>query len=105
MPAILEWPAVIKPPASTDVPCNTSDIYPTLLEIAGVRIDGQPPLDGVSLLPLIEGTMDRRPRPIGFWDHPTPGIGTPSAQWMADLLAAQQPGASRTSPEAVAGCG
>jgi hypothetical protein len=43
---------------------------------------GQPPLDGISLVPLIDGSMASRPKPMGFWDHPTPGIGTPSKQWM-----------------------
>ena len=74
----------------TDVPCNTSDIYPTLLEIAGVRMPKQPPLDGISLVPLIEGRMRRRAQPMGFWDHPTRGISTPSKKWMTSLLAAQQ---------------
>ncbi len=69
VPAILEWPAVVKKPRVTDVRCNTSDIYPTLLDIVGVKMDDQPPLDGISLKPLIEGEkMDARPTPMGFWD-------------------------------------
>jgi len=76
----------------TNVPCNTVDIYPTLLDIAGVRMENQPPLDGVSLTGLIDGKMKTRPRPMGFWDYPTGGISTPSAKWMAELLAAQKAG-------------
>jgi len=90
VPALLEWPARIPGHRVTDVPCNTSDIYPTLLEIAGVRMPKQPPLDGISLVPLIEGRMRRRAQPMGFWDHPTRGISTPSKKWMTSLLAAQQ---------------
>ena len=37
VPAMLEWPARIPSPRSTDVRCNSCDIYPTLLEIAGAR--------------------------------------------------------------------
>jgi len=78
VPAILEWPSRIPGPRTTNVRANTSDIYPTLLEIAGVRMEGQPPLDGTSLVPLIEGKMTERPKPMGFWDYPIKGIGTPA---------------------------
>ncbi|HYW81017.1 MAG TPA: sulfatase-like hydrolase/transferase [Thermoguttaceae bacterium] len=93
VPAILQWPERIAKPRVTDARCNTCDIYPTLLEIVGVTMPGQPVLDGVSLVPLIDGRLETRPRPMGFWDHPTGGISTPSAKWMGDLLAAQQAGA------------
>lgn len=92
VPAILEWPAKIKKHRVTNVRCNTCDIYPTLLEIAGVKMKNQPVLDGVSLTSLIDGEMKARPRGMGFWDYPIRGIGTPSAKWMGDLLKAQQAG-------------
>jgi arylsulfatase A-like enzyme len=98
VPAILEWPARIPRPRTTNVPCNTSDIYPTLLEIAGTKMDRQPPLDGISLVPLIDGRMTSRPRPMGFWNHSTPGIATPSKQWMASLYQAQQAGQEVDDP-------
>lgn len=92
VPAILEWPARFSGHRATNVPCNTSDIYPTLLDIVGVRMEKQPPLDGVSLTELIDGKMESRPKPMGFWNHPTGGISTPSAKWMAELLEAQKAG-------------
>jgi len=92
VPAILEWPARIAKPRTTDIRSNTCDIYPTVLDIAGATVEDQPPLDGVSLLPLIEGKMRKRARPMGFWDYPEKGIGTPSHQWMTELLAAQEAG-------------
>ncbi len=92
VPAILEWPEKIAAPRITKARCNTCDIYPTLLEIAGVAIEKQPVLDGISLVPLIDGREAPRPRPMGFWDYRAGGISTPSAKWMADLLAAQQAG-------------
>jgi arylsulfatase A-like enzyme len=78
------------------VPTVTSDIYPTLLEIAGVEIQSQPPLDGISLVPLFDGHMDRRPDPMGFWRYPAGGLLVPGAEWMGELLEAQQ-----TDPTAV----
>jgi len=92
VPAFLEWPAKIRRPQTTHMRCNTCDIYPTLLEIAGVAIDHQPVLDGVSLVPLIETGQQSRNRPMGFWRYPTPGIRTPSAEWMSELLTAQRSG-------------
>lgn len=92
VPAILEWPAVIDKHRVLKARCNTSDIYPTLLEVTGVEVPQQPPLDGVSLLPLIQGADGDRAEPMGFWDFAIAGIKTPSAQWMKELLEAQQNG-------------
>lgn len=92
VPALLEWPGRIGKPRITEVPCNTSDIYPTLLEIVGVKMAKQPPLDGINLVPLLEGKMKTRPKPMGFWDYPVGGIRTPSKEWMASLLEAQKAG-------------
>jgi len=67
VPALLEWPARIKGGEVTDIPCCTSDYFPTVLDVLGVKLKTQPkPIDGVSLLPLIEGKMTKRPFPIGF---------------------------------------
>jgi arylsulfatase A-like enzyme len=67
VPGILEWPARVRKPFATDVPACTSDYYPTTLELLGLDVPSQPkPLDGVSLLPLIDGKMTRRPKPIAF---------------------------------------
>ncbi len=92
VPAILEWPSRIPKPRTTDIRCNTSDIFPTLLEIAGVTEKKSPLRDGVSLVSLIDGKLKTRPQPMGFWDYSTRGISTPSARWMSDLLAAQEKG-------------
>jgi len=95
---MLEWPVRIPRPRVTAIPSNTSDIYPTLLEITGTKVDRQPALDGISLVPLLDGRMTSRPRPMGFWDHPTPGIAVPSKQWMADLYKAQKAGRDVDDP-------
>ena len=92
VPSILEWPAKIRSPRKSDMRCNTSDIYPTLLDIAGVSVEGQAPLDGISLRPLIEGKNQQREATMGFWDYTAKGISTPSDKWMGELLAAQKAG-------------
>ena len=93
VPAFLEWPARISQPRSVTIRCNTCDIYPTLLDIAGISVPQQPALDGVSLKGVIDGASAPRTRPMGFWHYPIRGIRTPSAEWMSALLEAQQRGA------------
>lgn len=67
VPALLEWPAVIQQPRTTEFPAVTSDYLPTVLDYLDFEPEGQPqPIDGLSLRGLIEGTMDQRPHPIGF---------------------------------------
>jgi len=99
VPAILEWPARIAKPRTTDMRCNTCDIYPTLLEITGVKVEKQAPLDGISLVSLIDGTSRNQERTMGFWDYTAKGIGTPSAVWMADLFKAQLAGGDLPSDD------
>ena len=92
VPAIIEWPAKLKQAGTTAMRCNSCDIYPTLLAITGVTMPNQPPLDGVSLLPLLSNHNLTRQQAMGFWDYDKGGISTPSAAWMSELLAAQQAG-------------
>jgi arylsulfatase A-like enzyme len=67
VPGLLEWPECIGSGQVTDIACCTSDYFPTILDALGFRMKGQPePIDGVSLLSLINGKMIRRPVPIGF---------------------------------------
>jgi len=94
VPTIIEWPAVIDEPRVSTVPSGTVDIFPTVLELANVQSpDPDRPLDGRSLAPLIEGRMEDRPEPLGFWDHPAPGRSTPSERILGELLEAQRAGA------------
>jgi len=67
VPGILEWPARVAKGFRTDVPCNTCDIYPTILDLLGLD-PARPvePIDGVPLTALIGGKMTERPRPMPF---------------------------------------
>jgi arylsulfatase A-like enzyme len=71
VPAIIEWPAVIKQHRLSNVPCVSSDIFPTLLDLTGLKsLDPKRPIDGISLRDLIESdAMKERPSPIGFWKY------------------------------------
>lgn len=86
VPAILEWPAVIREPGATPVRCSTVDIFPTVLELAGIAPDDLPVLDGISLVPLLEGGMNLRPAPLGFWNANIPGQFTKPAGPVSKVL-------------------
>jgi arylsulfatase A-like enzyme len=96
VPAVIEWPEAVSRPRKTDFPASTSDIYPTLLEIAGAAVENQSGIDGISLLPVILDQMHERDDPIGFWQYPAPGKRIPGNEIMLDLLKMQEMG---TTPD------
>ena len=55
VPLILRWPGHIPPDSRCDVPVSLADLFPTLCEAAGTKLDPAHPLDGVSLRPLFSG--------------------------------------------------
>ncbi|MBX7206935.1 MAG: sulfatase [Verrucomicrobiaceae bacterium] len=68
-PWFVRWPGVTKPGSVCDLPIMNTDIFPTLLEAAG--LPAQPDLhrDGVSLVPLLKGGT----KPLHdalFWHYP-----------------------------------
>lgn len=82
VPGIIEWPARIKTPSITSVSACTSDIYPTLVDLLHIDISDQiQPLDGISLLTLLDGKMKARPSPIGFWHHGAKNLEDGPAAW------------------------
>lgn len=99
VPAIIEWPTVITSPRHSDLPCTTSDILPTLVDLVGSPVSlPERPLDGISLKPLLMGDEQATRPGIGFWVHPTRGIGTPSGDLLKQLQA-EQAGISPTTEE------
>lgn len=70
VPGVIEWPERIPEPRVSAVNTVTSDILPTLCDIVGAPLPDRP-LDGISLVPLFEGTMTERPEPICFWSFDT----------------------------------
>lgn len=68
VPGIIEWPERISKHRATDVNAVTSDILPTICDLAGEPTPNRP-LDGISLQSLLDGGMSERPKPICFWSY------------------------------------
>ena len=92
VPAMIEWPDRISKPRTSKVPCFTSDIFPTLLELTGTKIPHNRPLDGMSIATLIDGKMTSRSKPMGFWSPLGRGRSTWSHKILGALLKAQKEG-------------
>ncbi len=97
VPAILQWPARYKPKV-INTPAFTSDIYPTLVAIAGANVSAQPRLDGVDLADIIEGTAATHP-PMGFWHDFRKGEATWSDRTIKALMEAEQNGNPNPFPK------
>ena len=81
VPGILEWPSRVPGHRTIAIPCSTSDYFPTVMAALGLEMpsDGRP-MDGVSLLPLIDGNMIKRESRIAF-QCPDGGERAKRARW------------------------
>lgn len=70
VPGIIEWPERIPKHRATGVNAVTSDMLPTICDLAAQPLP-QRPLDGISLEPLLDDGMSERPKPICFWSYDT----------------------------------
>ena len=94
VPGIVEWPAR-KLKGRTAVPVSTCDLYPTLLAMAGVKANAPHPLDGMDVSGIIEGSVTRRSKPMGFWHKFRGGQGTWSDRIQKAIMEKQRAGAPR----------
>jgi arylsulfatase A-like enzyme len=67
VPAVIEWPARIAKSRKSDTNVVTSDMLPTLCALAGVPAPNDRPLDGINVVPLLDGNLRERTTPIFFW--------------------------------------
>ena len=67
-PYYIRFPARTKPGSTCDVPVTGADFYPTILELCGLPLRRDQHVDGVSLVPLLDG-QTIAPRPL-YWHYP-----------------------------------
>ena len=58
----------IKQQSKSEIPITNIDLFPTILEYAGIKND-QLKLDGINLAPILEKKVDKLERPL-FWHFP-----------------------------------
>jgi len=68
VPLIIRMPGVVAAGPTSNVPVISNDLYPTLLDLAGVPIPPGQALDALSLRPLFSGATIRE-RPL-YWHYP-----------------------------------
>jgi uncharacterized sulfatase len=68
-PLIVRWPGVVKPGSTSSEPVISVDFFPTFMEIVGVKDRMKKPIDGVSLLPLLE-QKGKLGRSAIYWHYP-----------------------------------
>lgn len=78
VPWIAYWPGTIRPQSVCHTPVISMDLYPTVLQIAGIAGDPRHRLDGESLVPLLRETGGLERQAI-YWHYPHyhPGGATP----------------------------
>jgi arylsulfatase A-like enzyme len=79
LPAVVRWPARLAPSRVSDDAAHLTDWVPTLLDITGAVWPGLP-LDGVSLLPVLDGNpAEADPVRCWQWNRYTPTIASNAA--------------------------
>lgn len=68
-PFLARVPGVTQPGSVSSTPVITTDLYPTILELAGLPLRPSRHLDGVSLLPVLSGGA-APDRDVLFWHYP-----------------------------------
>ena len=68
-PMIIKWPGVVKPGSMCSEPVISTDFYPTMLDMAGLRQKPKQHIDGVSFVPLLRGRKSLARKAI-FWHYP-----------------------------------
>src|SRR5262249_6330562 len=68
VPGIVYWPGKAKPGTVCDEAVCAVDVLPTLCEAAGVTVPADRPIDGASILPILEGKPVERKTPL-YWQY------------------------------------
>ncbi|WP_405293592.1 sulfatase-like hydrolase/transferase [Algibacter sp. Ld11] len=67
VPFVMSWPKHIKKNSNYNYPVSTFDLLPTFYAAAGGNTDVLKDVDGVNLLPFIQGQNENRPHQALFW--------------------------------------
>ncbi|UZO82222.1 sulfatase [Aquimarina sp. ERC-38] len=69
-PFIVRWPGKIAPNTTSDEVIIGTDVYPTVLELAGLPLKPGEHQDGISIAPLLKGDSKNINRDAVYWHYP-----------------------------------
>ena len=72
VPCVVARPGLTEPGSRSDALIQTSDFYPTLLNLLGVPLPAGHPIDGVDLTPVLEGEILERDAIFTYFPHAPP---------------------------------
>ena len=82
VPLLVAWPGAVPGAAVSDAVVGPIDLYPTLLELVGVPLPAQQPMDGRSFAPVLKGTGELRREAYFTWfPHFVPGVAVRQGDW------------------------
>ncbi|CAM4249513.1 sulfatase [Zobellia nedashkovskayae] len=67
VPFLMSWPGKLKPNTVYDNPISTLDLLPTFLNAAGGDVNAVEGLDGVDLIPYVQGKNNGKPHEVLYW--------------------------------------
>ena len=97
VPCLMRWPGRIRPGSVTDRLAASIDLLPTIAAAAGAPLPGNT-IDGVSLLPVLEGEPEANPRRHFFYYYGRQLRAVRKDRWKlvfphtSDSCAGQEPG-------------
>ncbi|MGB0419146.1 MAG: sulfatase [Opitutales bacterium] len=68
-PLFVVWPGVVSPGSYSDGFFSGVDIFPTVVEMAGIAMPKDIQIDGVSQVPLLQKGLSQRDTLHGFWPN------------------------------------
>ena len=68
-PLIVRWPGTVEPGQTSEALMTSPDLFPTFAEIAGASLPEDQTIDGISLVPVLEGEAPDTSRAI-YWHYP-----------------------------------
>jgi arylsulfatase A-like enzyme len=66
VPSLIEWPGHIEKGKVIDFQANTSDYFPTILDLLDIPLSNKVPIDGISLVPVLNGESAKRSSSMAF---------------------------------------
>ena len=72
VPGLARWPGHIEPGSTSDVPVIGSDVFTTALDITGLALPTDRTIDGVNMMPALQGKPVERKIPMFWRTHVSP---------------------------------